>query len=486
MGGQGLSAGGGVLSPLLWCLMIDGLIARLNREGFLAIGYTDDLAILVRGPHLSTLAELSQRALDVVEEWCRETGLAVNPTKAGLVVFTRKYKVDSFVGPTLCGCELVPSDSVKYLGVTLDRKLLWKEHLEIQCRKFASHFWVCRRTFGLSWGIRPGIIYWLYCAVLRPRLLYTAVVWWPRVEKKTAIKMLEHARALVLRGALGAMRTTPVAAMGVLLEVEPLHLAVVAAAAAAAYRLRCIGAWKERSRHSRLPVGLLSDPIFEMRQDRMGVPRNFGKCYKVVFPSREQWTKHNVPWVRNGEVWYTDGSKIGSGAGAGLWCNKGSRCGSISLGRHATVFQAEVLAILTSAQLALEAGTRGRRISFCSDSQAALMALDVHHVNSRLVWECRTALNELGKDNSVTIVWIPGHSGIKGNEIVDTLAKAGALSELTGPEPALGIPSCAGRREYGPGLGARMGSSGRISPGLAVGRLMSWRGGSLGASCRGH
>ncbi|KAL6417747.1 hypothetical protein ACFW04_014346 [Cataglyphis niger] len=37
---------GGVLSPLLCCLVIDGLLSKLNDKGFFAQGYVDDLAIV--------------------------------------------------------------------------------------------------------------------------------------------------------------------------------------------------------------------------------------------------------------------------------------------------------------------------------------------------------------------------------------------------------------------------------------------------------
>ena len=47
--------------------------------------------------------------------------------------------------------------------------------------------------------------------------------------------------------------------------------------------------------------------------------------------------------------------------------------------------------------------------------------------------------------NEVALVWMPGHSGIKGNEAADQLARAGAEAEFTGPEPAVGVPCCVGR-----------------------------------------
>ena len=48
---------GGILSPILWCIVVDSLIRRLNEEGIFAQGYSDDLTILIRGKFESTLGE---------------------------------------------------------------------------------------------------------------------------------------------------------------------------------------------------------------------------------------------------------------------------------------------------------------------------------------------------------------------------------------------------------------------------------------------
>ena len=58
----------------------------------------------------------------------------------------------------------------------------------------------------------------------------------------------------------------------------------------------------------------------------------------------------------------------------------------------------------------------------------------------KLVLECLGCLNELATHNSVQLVWVPGHECILGNKSADELAKKGADTPFTGPEPVLGIP----------------------------------------------
>jgi hypothetical protein len=76
-----MSAGGRVLSPFLWNLVIDGLTDNLNNAGYYIQGYADDLAILILGKEFNTTMDLMQGALKIVEDWCNLEGLKVNPRK---------------------------------------------------------------------------------------------------------------------------------------------------------------------------------------------------------------------------------------------------------------------------------------------------------------------------------------------------------------------------------------------------------------------
>ena len=62
------------------------------------------------------------------------------------------------------------------------------------------------------------------------------------------------------------------------------------------------------------------------------------------------------------------------------------------------------------------------------DSKAAISAIQSNRCTSKTVRECQIALNNISKENTVSIVWVPGHSGVRGNEIADSLARRGAGS----------------------------------------------------------
>lgn len=157
---------GGVLSPTFWILVMDELIAALEAEGFTVIGYADDLTVICRGKFLNTLCNSTQRALKIIERWCNDIGLSVNPSKTELVVFTRKRDFTGFKNPIIFGTALERSQSVKYLGLTIDSKLNWKEHINYRISKCIKVFWCCKRAIGRNWGLSPTNMLWLHKAVI--------------------------------------------------------------------------------------------------------------------------------------------------------------------------------------------------------------------------------------------------------------------------------------------------------------------------------
>jgi hypothetical protein len=82
--------------------------------------------------------------------WCDGLGLSVNSDKTGLVAFTRRRNLPGFFEPRLFGRTVHRSMSVKYLGVTLDSRLTWEEHVDVKVRKDQNSMWVCRRSYGVT------------------------------------------------------------------------------------------------------------------------------------------------------------------------------------------------------------------------------------------------------------------------------------------------------------------------------------------------
>jgi len=216
---------------------------------------------------------LKQWALSTVEIWCNEVGLSVNPDKTGLIAFTRKKKLQWFFEPQHFGLKLRLSGSVEYLGVILDSRLTWREHMEVKVRKAQNLLWACRRACGMGWGLRPKVAHWLYVAIVRPTISFASLVWWPGCQTASTKSKLSKVQRLACLGITGAFRTTPTSVMEVLVGLPPLDLVIQGEVRSVAHRLWGLGCWSylhPRQGHSRILTQLQeSDPIFNIRVDFM-------------------------------------------------------------------------------------------------------------------------------------------------------------------------------------------------------------------------
>jgi ribonuclease HI len=434
---------GGVLSPLLWSLVVDDLLIKLNKLGFYAQGYADDIVILIKGPFSSTVSEKMQIALNSVARWCRLKNLTINPSKTELILFTKNKKLKGqLLQLKLFGETLSYQKEVKYLGVIFDCKLNWTSHLNKVLDKATKLLFTCKSMVGKLWGLKPTFVHWIYTAIVRPIISYAAIVWWNKTLQESARKKLKKLQHLACLLILGCSNTSPTAAIEVLLDLAPLHIHLTFEAFCTSSRFKL----------SELPeIATLSEDHFNKISAKYGINCEltdmmlkkyiFNKYYQVSFPNRDEWhSKHIVEDAI--ESWYTDGSKTDLGVGCGIYSEFSNTQLSIPMGNSSTVFLAEVLAINECASLILQKHTTNKTIHVNSDSQAALMALNKCIFDSKLVFETAKKLNDIGKRNKLLLRWIPAHSGFKGNENADSLAKLGANSKFIGPEPFIGVPWC--------------------------------------------
>jgi len=155
---------GGVLSPLLWVIVVNKLLSILEEAGTKVVAYADDVVILVHTPKFpQTLCNLMETALSTLSRRTAVCGLGVNPEKTELVIFTRKYKIPNLTLPKLYQTRLTLCNQAKYLGVILDKKLHWTDNILDRTRKATIALFACKKAIGRKWGFSPMIVHWLHC-----------------------------------------------------------------------------------------------------------------------------------------------------------------------------------------------------------------------------------------------------------------------------------------------------------------------------------
>ncbi|CAL4095421.1 unnamed protein product [Meganyctiphanes norvegica] len=445
---------GGILSPMLWNLVINSLIILINSTPADSEGFADDVNLLIRGIDIDTIINIGQQCLDKIREWGLKTGLNFSPTKTEAILFTWKKKWDIKTSLKLGDNEIKMCQQVKYLGVILDSKMSWRPHCQDRVRKATIALMQCRRAIGKSWGLKPRQALWIFTAIIRPILAYAAVIWINATNSHTLVAMLQKVQRLACITITSAFPSTPTAALETLLQIPPIDVFLKGEAYMATYRLERGDMWttrryvggrgrKFKSHVDMNNEGKIKIPILNMPKDSCTPFLQFGRKFSVKIGQRNE-IQTEIDELDDGIIQcYTDGSHIDRKTGAGIFFKPNQilevENQTISLGRLATVYQAEVIAISNAADIMNKAGITNQTIVILSDSQASLKALAKPLVKQMLVGNCINNLNILSQNNLVKLMWVPGHSDIDGNEEADILAKTGAHSLCEIPEPAVPV-----------------------------------------------
>ena len=440
---------GGVCSAKFWLIAFDEAIQIINSNGITGNGYADDCSALIGGTHTHNMIEQMQSMLDRLVAWGRTCGLHFNPQKTVAVMFTRATR--SFDRMVRMDGQLIPySQSVVYLGVTLDRELKWREHVHRKIKKAKGLIMKLANLTREYWGPQPKLMKWAYTGVVRPTITYAALNWGHSVEDESIIDALRHVNRMAMSTIVKVPRSTPTRAMEIILDITPLHLHILKEGLSTYLRLlpsldiQWSGVYPNRTfsvSHRRYWKYIAHDTgITDSQAD------NDDCCVlkpelKFVLNANSFVDMASCQGSVDCNV-YTDGSKIKDAVGAGVFLVRGNTTISakLRLPDFATVYQAEVMAIKAAADI-LQSIPDLTTVKFFVDSQAALRTLQADYIKSRTALKMIESLNVV-KHSFMEFVWTKAHVGNPGNEEADMLAKAGTKLETITPVP---IPACEGK-----------------------------------------
>ena len=286
---------------------------------------------------------------------------------------------------------------------------------------------------------------------------YGSVVWCSATNVKCRMQQFHRVQRVALLSTAGTMKSTPTEALECLFGLEPISTRIQLVALQTMHRLKLRNqwlGWYGRGNYIRPASHMdvcerLSRKVPEMElpcdkwDTDIPCERNF--CVKIQ--SSLDWIVHGHPEVDPSDwTCYTDGSRHGGNSGAGFIVMSkslpGGRAeGLIPLGTSATVYQAELMALIGVGHFLTESAPLNVRINIFVDSNT-LESLTSQGTTSSLVWEAFQILNELGKSRSVQLNWIPAHRNYEGNELADELAKRAAEMCPVGPQPVIPLSPC--------------------------------------------
>ena len=471
---------GSPLSPILYILATASLTATVEEKDHTSVvTYADDITVLCQGRTLEEAGQGLQTAVDRIDNWAREHGAVVSGTKSKILACTTGEGPKRKTTPQihLRGQEIPPAQpSLRLLGVEVDPQL----RFSIQARKAAAKI---RKTTGLlraiagtTWGASEPVLTRLAEGFVIPSGLHALGVWGPFLSDGE-INHVQAALNGVTRAVLGVARGTNAEVAAREAGTTPLTLRVESAAAKlvagarrwgpdtvlgqvgarpepaprlqrrrkTTYGHESRGGWRSLGQKvlNQIPPGALPGPL----PHAMDVPPphrypnaniTFTKCGDEVGrkeapeargkAGREALYKLRAKWDFEAEI-YSDGAADEGvrniRGGAYIHWRDGAEQGKAEYGAE---FGSSTTAEAMGAVVGLDA-VRARG----DQTKPILLAFDSMALHSRLqkkgsiteeltTTRLKATLEEMSRLRQIVIAWIPGHSGIVGNELADRLA----------------------------------------------------------------
>jgi hypothetical protein len=161
------------LSPILFLFFNADLVqTQIDRNGG-AIAFVDDYTAWVSGPTAQSNRRGMQAIIDKALDWERRSGATFEAEKTAIIHFTRYTgRIDSEPF-TIKGEKVVPTDQVKILGVVMDSRLHYKQHIARAATKGLEAAMELRRLKGMA----PSTTRQLFTAMVAPVVDYASNVW---------------------------------------------------------------------------------------------------------------------------------------------------------------------------------------------------------------------------------------------------------------------------------------------------------------------
>ena len=208
---------GSVLAPTLF----NTYIADMPNTKAHKFGYADDWALAYqseRWEHLEeTLGDDGNAIKDYFDRWYLE----INMTKTVATAFhLDNHQARRALSVNIAGQPLPSDEFPKYLGVTLDRSLTYKRHIETTSQKLSKRNNIIGKLAGTRWGASQSVFRTSALALCYSVAEYCSPVWSRSAHaKKIDVKLNEAMRTIS-----GSTKSTPTAWLPVMSAIAPPHL----------------------------------------------------------------------------------------------------------------------------------------------------------------------------------------------------------------------------------------------------------------------
>jgi len=474
------TSAGTMLGPILFLAHVHDTPSSVSFK------FADDLVSTAVAKDISGVQVSLQEVMDQLADWAHRWDMQLNVSKTKVMLFGAP---NQSVDVTIQGRPVEQVPHFKYLGVWVDEKLSFTEQADYAASKAIKAFSKVARLIECRKGISPHIGIMLYKCLVRPHLEYAIAAW--ACMNESSLQTLERVQSRCLRTVLGAKAHASSEAIDTIANVVPFRLRLqqictleyarimqrpssnkirllmeesssvqqpLTAMAYVKHQARSLfftdNVFMEESHNS--SIAEILDNIIVTRLDVVGEGCSTLCSSQAVH--RVESFIHS--YEKQSMICFTDAAtseaEVGTGSAAVIILPLDSEAKVMEFTEVIPKITDNIEAEITALAVALEAASELHRsvkvsckkesviiLSDCKSAINMLIQRPYHSEYHAVLQRVRVGLQVLhSQELSVSVGWIPGHSGIEFNELADSLAKSALEKATLVSHGSVSLPAC--------------------------------------------
>ena len=169
---------GSILGPLLFLIYINDIPLASKAKLIL---FADDTSITLSSKNINNLHKSINNELIAINDWLSANKLLLNTAKTKAMLFNKSNILAKQNSPIMINNSIIEIvDNFKFLGVTIDNKLKWTNHLSQICNKVSKVSYIINM---LKHKLPTHILRTIYLSLFQPHLLYGILSWYNSANK---------------------------------------------------------------------------------------------------------------------------------------------------------------------------------------------------------------------------------------------------------------------------------------------------------------
>ena len=474
---------GSVLSPTIFNLIINKVTKLQNKYIETALGqFADDIAMWLKAGaapkrlftkkarinhnlSINKVIEKINRPITKLIADLEDNGFKVNVTKTQSIFFDSK----NLPNMTINNQQIRATTSVRYLGIILDRNLNFGLHIKNLVKKGIKALNIMSYMSGTKWGLKTKHLIMLYRNYVLPKFTYGEELF--DLAPKSILKKLDYVQNQALRIITKTLKPTKTILLSILAGIEPLYIRRIKKKVQFYTRIihnknnptndiykkikPKINKTNRLGKRDTLvdstfrhletcnidfnDIATKPDPYPIWSQNNLDIDIYLSSIFnkKETSPTEmknvtENRIKHKY---KSTELIFTDASKEHDRVGIGIYSEENNVNIALRTNNYISITTGELVAIEKVMQHILDNQNihKNKRITILTDSLGACKAID-GDIKRGARTDILTNIHKLHKTltvngYSITLVWIPSHVDIEGNENADKLANIGRRSK---------------------------------------------------------